>query len=419
MLNIIYYPVSAILWFWHKVFGAIPFLGPDSGLAWALAVIFLVFTLRALLFRPFVAQVRSMRKMQEFTPQIRKLQEKHKGDRQKLAAEMQKLQSEHGVNPLGGCLPMLVQIPVFIGLFQVLKQFKPGKGENYVFNRAEVTSFIDADLFGAKLSAFINMAQNELAKLETDRAHVAAVAIPLMITASIATHITARHSVERQSAAAAANPQAAIMNKLTMYIFPLGVLVGGFFFPIAIIIYWLANNAWTLGQQWVVYRRIDREETEKKDAAAVARQSLAPRPGQKPATKPKRPAANETSGTGATPVTGATSGASAVSGAGATPGAGAVPAANEAADAGTGPGASGGPSRSGGTGRPAAGGTGTDGRRDAAGPPGKAGAATPGDVSRETSPGAAPDRRQSENGSRPPQRKQPQRESPRKNRKRR
>jgi YidC/Oxa1 family membrane protein insertase len=285
VLNFIYYPVSAILWFWHKVFGFIPFLGPSNGITWALSVMFLVFTLRALLFKPFVAQVRSMRKMQEFAPQIKKLQEKYKGDRQKLAAEMQKLQSEHGVNPLGGCLPVLVQIPVFIGLFQVLKEFKPGKNENYIFNKAEVASFIDADLFGAKLSAYIRMPADLLEKLGTDRPHVIAVAVPLMILASIATHYTARHSVERQSAAAAANPQAAIMNKLTMWVFPLGVLVGGFFFPIAILMYWLANNAWTLGQQYVVYRKIDREETEKKELAVAQRQSLAPRPGQKPVQK--------------------------------------------------------------------------------------------------------------------------------------
>jgi YidC/Oxa1 family membrane protein insertase len=290
VLNFIYYPVSAILWFWHKVFGFIPFLGPAHGVTWALAVVFLVFTLRALLFKPFVSQVRSMRKMQEFAPQIKKLQEKHKGDRQKLAAEMQKLQAEHGVNPLGGCLPILVQIPVFIGLFQVLREFKPGKTENYVFDQAGVDSFIQADLFGAKLSAYITLAQDQLAALGTTRPAVIAVAVPLMILASIATHWTARHSVERQSAAAAANPQAAIMNKLALWVFPLGVLVGGFFFPIAILIYWLSNNVWTLGQQWVVYRKIDREEAEKKELATAQRKSLAPRPGQKPVQqKPAQP----------------------------------------------------------------------------------------------------------------------------------
>ena len=302
MLDFIYYPVSAILWFWHKVFGAIPFLGPTHGLTWALAVVFLVFTLRALLFKPFVSQVRSMRKMQEFAPQIRKLQEKHKGDRQRLAQEMQKLQSEHGVNPLGGCLPILIQIPVFIGLFHVLREFKPNKTSNYVFAQSEVGSFLQADRFGTKLPAYITLAQDQLAALDTTRMATAMVAIPLMITAAIATHITARHSVERQSAAAAANPQAAIMNKLTLYIFPIGVLAGGPFFPIAILIYWLSNNLWTLGQQWVVYRKIDQEETEKQEQATAQRQALAPKPGQKPSPgqkpnpKAKRPAASNGSG---------------------------------------------------------------------------------------------------------------------------
>ena len=64
MLDFIYYPVAAILWFWHKVFGAIPFLGPANGIAWALSVVFLVFTLRLLLYKPFVKQVRTTRQMQ-------------------------------------------------------------------------------------------------------------------------------------------------------------------------------------------------------------------------------------------------------------------------------------------------------------------------------------------------------------------
>ena len=94
VLNFIYYPVSAILWFWHKVFGAIPFLGPDSGIAWALSVVFLVFTLRLVLYKPFVKQVRTTRQMQELQPQIKALQKKYAGDRQRQAMELQKLQKE-------------------------------------------------------------------------------------------------------------------------------------------------------------------------------------------------------------------------------------------------------------------------------------------------------------------------------------
>jgi YidC/Oxa1 family membrane protein insertase len=267
VLDFIYYPVSAILWFWHKVFGSL--LDPSSGFAWALAVVFLVFTLRALLFKPFVHQVRSMKQMQEFAPQIRELQAKYGDDRQKLAAEMQKLQVEQGFNPLSGCLPMLVQIPVFIGLFQVLNGFKPGAPSNYIFNADDVASFVAADLFGAKLSNTISQAPEVLATFGTDRLDMMLVGVPLMIAAAIATHFTARHSVQRQTADAAANPQTAIMNRMTLWIFPTFAIIGGPFLPLAILIYWLANNFWTLGQQRVVYRRIDREEAALAGAPAV------------------------------------------------------------------------------------------------------------------------------------------------------
>ncbi|NMO90265.1 membrane protein insertase YidC [Actinomycetospora sp. TBRC 11914] len=287
MLNFIYYPVSAILWFWHKVFGFA--LGADNGFAWALSVIFLVFTLRALLFKPFVSQVRSMRKMQEFQPQIKKLQEKYKNDKQKLAEEMQKLQKEHGVNPLGGCLPVLVQLPVFIGLFHVLRGFQPNYPYNYVFDRADVVSFNNASILGVKLSQAIFGGAQELGHFSLDfssfNPSVVPVALPLMIIASVATHFTARISAQHQSPASAANPQAAIMQKLTMWLFPLGVLVFGAFFPIAILLYWLSNNSWTLTQQWYVYGRIAREEETRRAQAAEQRDHLAPKPGQ----KPKRP----------------------------------------------------------------------------------------------------------------------------------
>ncbi|OLT03457.1 hypothetical protein BJF90_25415 [Pseudonocardia sp. CNS-004] len=224
MLNFIYYPVSFILWVWHEVFGFL--LGPDNGIAWALSVMFLVFTLRAILYKPFVHQVRSMRRMQEFQPEIAKLRKKYANDKQKQAEEMQRLQKEHGVNPLGGCLPVLVQVPVFIGLFHVLREFGPTNGdgsprtENYFFGQEEVHSFNRSDLFGAKLGSWVTQGEAALNAAGTSMFSMLVVMIPLMIAAGIFTHITARHSVARQTAAQAENPQTAIMNRLMLYIFP-------------------------------------------------------------------------------------------------------------------------------------------------------------------------------------------------------
>ena len=85
-LDFIYYPVSFILWCWHWVFGLV--LGDSTtgnAISWTLSIVFLVFTLRLILLRPAVQQVRAMRKMQKFQPEIKKLQKKYAGDKQRLA----------------------------------------------------------------------------------------------------------------------------------------------------------------------------------------------------------------------------------------------------------------------------------------------------------------------------------------------
>jgi YidC/Oxa1 family membrane protein insertase len=289
VLDFIYYPVSFILWCWHWVFGHV--FGEASGIAWALGIVFLVWTLRAIMFKPFVKQVRSMRTMQEFAPEMKKIQKKYANDRQRQAQEMQKLQREHGFSPLGGCLPMLLQIPVFIGLFHVLRSFGNSPNENYFFDADGVSSYLQANLFGAGLSNFITQPVELLERYGAgDRTAVIIVSIPLMILASALTHLTARHSVDRQNPETAGTPQTAIMNKLTLYIFPLGVLAFGFFFPIGLLIYWLSNNFWTLMQQRLVYKKIDREEEEKKSTALEKRGNLAPKPGAKPDQARKRTA---------------------------------------------------------------------------------------------------------------------------------
>jgi YidC/Oxa1 family membrane protein insertase len=88
--------------------------------------------------------------------------------------------------------------------------------------------------------------------------------------------------VARQTAAQGENPQTAIMNKLMLYVFPIGVVVGAPFLPLAVLLYWVANNLWTLGQQYVVYKSIDVEESAKREQTAAVQKARAPKPGQKP-----------------------------------------------------------------------------------------------------------------------------------------
>jgi YidC/Oxa1 family membrane protein insertase len=283
VFDFIYYIVSFILWCWHQVFGFI--LGPSNFIGWALSIILLVFTLRLVLLKPAVHQIRSMRKMQKFAPEMKKIQKKYANDRQRQAQEMQKLQREHGVNPLGGCLPMVLQIPVFLGLNHVLRSFRPGTSEVYFFKAGDVHSYLDAKLFDAHLGDAV-LGVGSLGGSPGWHWGVAPVAIPLMIAAAIATHFTARLSVQRQAALGTpATGQTAMMNKLTLYIFPLGVLIFGGGFPVGLLLYWLSNNGWTLAQQHFVFKRMDREDEVQKEQAVQTRQALAPKPGQKPVVK--------------------------------------------------------------------------------------------------------------------------------------
>ncbi|WP_232000730.1 membrane protein insertase YidC [Mycobacterium kyorinense] len=287
------------MWVWYKAFAAV--LGPSNFFAWALSVMFLVFTLRAILYKPFVRQIRTTRQMQELQPQIKALQKKYGKDRQRMAVEMQKLQREHGFNPILGCLPMLAQLPVFLGLYHVLRSFNRTTGGfgqphlsvaenratgNYVFTPADVAHFLDANLFGAPIGAFMTQRTGLDAFTEFSRPAVIAVGLPVMILAGVATYFNSRASVARQSPEAAANPQTAMMNKLALYVFPLGVVVGGPFLPLAIILYWFSNNIWTFGQQHYVFGMIEKEDEAKKREALERRAANAPAPG----AKPRRPA---------------------------------------------------------------------------------------------------------------------------------
>ena len=317
MLDFIYYPISAVLWFWHKVFGFV--LSPDSGLSWALSIIFLVVTIRGLLVRPTIKQLRSSRRMQEMQPRMQEIRKKYANDQQTQALEMRKLQKEMGVNPLASCLPMLVQIPIFIGLFHVLRSFNRtasgfGMGSssmtieqtrntpNYIFGVDEVQSFLDARLFGTPLSAFISMDESAFPAFSADgsvdfaRWNIIIIVLPLMLIASVVMHFNARMSMDRQKKRQAAQPkkktgsaqedmmqnQMMMMQKLMLWVMPVMMFAGGFLWQVGLAIYMASNTTWMFVQQHLVFRKMDREEEEEKEAKAAAKRTSAPKPGKKP-----------------------------------------------------------------------------------------------------------------------------------------
>ena len=314
MLNFVYWPISAVLWFWHKLFSFV--LDPGSGLSWVLAIVFLTFTVRILLFKPTINQMRSSRRMQEMQPRMAEIRSKYKNDQQKQMEEMRKLQKEMGVNPLAGCLPLLVQMPVFLGLFHVLRSFNrtgTGTGQlgmsveenrntaNYIFSPADVQSFLDARLFGAPLSSYIAMKQDMYSAFQPvdfDRTTIAIVCVPLILITALATHFNAKMAINRQAARQASGKanapqsdamanQMQMMNKLMVWFMPATLLFTGVLWHIGLLFYMGANNIWTFFQQRYIFAKMDAEEEAELAAKQALQRASAPKPGQRP-NNPKK-----------------------------------------------------------------------------------------------------------------------------------
>ena len=104
--------VASILTFFHKVLSLV--FDADSGWAWALSIVCLVVLIRILLIPLFVKQIKSQRNMQLIQPQVKEIQRKFAGDRERTSQELMKLYKETGTNPLSSCLPILAQAPILL-----------------------------------------------------------------------------------------------------------------------------------------------------------------------------------------------------------------------------------------------------------------------------------------------------------------
>ncbi|MEU4688913.1 membrane protein insertase YidC [Actinoplanes sp. NPDC023714] len=257
-LDWMYSAISWILLRWHGLWEA---AGVPDGLVlgtnwtWVLAIVFLVVTLRAILFPVFVKQIKSQRAMQALAPKMRELQEKHKADPQKLQAEMIELYRTEKANPLMGCLPMLVQIPVFLGLFHVLNRLSPDNQgtTRYGWTTAQFTEATHASLFDAPIAATFGSPASELAAFGASGGTVKVVAGVLVLVMMLTTYLTSRQMILKTGWAE--DPQQKMIQRLMLYGIPFSLLISGALFPIGVVVYWVTNNLVTLGQQQWVLRR--------------------------------------------------------------------------------------------------------------------------------------------------------------------
>jgi len=291
VLDFLYTAVSWVLLRWHGLLTALGMRG-TSGLTWSLAIVLLVITARVLLFRFFIKQVQYQRHMQELQPQIQKLREKYKNDRRQLQAEMMKLQQEQGFNPLAGCLPMLLQFPIFISLYHVLRHLAnsahlpPGDPRLtlYGFTQAETYSAAHAKLFGAPLASSFHDSAAKIMSLGGSVTATRVVTIILVIVSAAATYVTQRQAMK--NAPAAAEGTAALIQRSMLYLIPFFVLTSGFIFPLGVLIYWFTSNLWTMAQQFYIYRYHPHTPKAAATTAAAATNpgsaALKPAPGAKP-----------------------------------------------------------------------------------------------------------------------------------------
>ncbi|HVF52196.1 MAG TPA: YidC/Oxa1 family membrane protein insertase [Actinomycetota bacterium] len=255
---------------------------------YGLAIILLTITVRLLLLPLSIKQTRSMREMQVIQPQIKALQAKYKGDRQKLNEATMALYKEHGVNPFGGCLPMLLQIPVMIGLFQVLQKpleylgFMPKEGMEGV---VRPTDFVPEDVQSSVMQSIQNSALaddlthralevNQFLGIRLDCKASAALsgadpslvgeacgsglisALPYLILVLLVGATT--YYQQKQMQASNPNPQGPQAAQMAMFakIMPVMFMVFSFNFPAGLVVYFLTTNVWTIGQQYLILHRL-------------------------------------------------------------------------------------------------------------------------------------------------------------------
>lgn len=124
ILDPLYWIVSGVMVVIHKTLS--PIFGASSGVTWSLSIVGLVILIRTLLIPLFVKQIKSQRALTALSPEMKKIQQKYKDDRQKQSEELMKLYKEHKTNPMASCFPILAQAPIFFALFTVLN----GIGKN-------------------------------------------------------------------------------------------------------------------------------------------------------------------------------------------------------------------------------------------------------------------------------------------------
>ena len=196
----------------------IVFFHDDVGFGWGASIVALTFVTRLVILPLSVSQIRSMRALQAYAPQIKAIQERYKDDKQRQQREMIAFYQENKINPFASCIPLLLQLPVFLALYQLLN------GEAF-----------KADMLDQPPVSFLFI----------DNLTVEATGLELVVLLAL--------FISTQMGASAVMASRADRNqRIIMFVLPIVFAPFVAFFPAGLAVYWISTNVWTLGQQTVV-----------------------------------------------------------------------------------------------------------------------------------------------------------------------
>lgn len=232
--TIIYQPIfNLFVWFYNLV--------GDVGIA--ILLITIIFQL--VLYPLNSKSIKAQKALSDMQPKLDKLKKEFKDDQQKLAQETMKLYKEHKINPFGSCLPLLLQIPIFLALFYVFK------------NAFEQTSF---DL----LYPFVSN-PGSIDPVSLGIFNLAGRSAVLAILAGVAQFVqtkmlTAKRPPANAGEGAKDESMAAMMNKQMLYMMPVLTIIIGFQFPAGVVLYWFFRTILAAGQQWILFRKKKKDD---------------------------------------------------------------------------------------------------------------------------------------------------------------
>jgi YidC/Oxa1 family membrane protein insertase len=229
------------------------------GGSWGLAIIGLTVVIRLVLFPLFVRQMKAMTELQRLAPQLKALQEKYKDDKQRQQQEIMNFYREHKVNPFASCLPLLLQLPVFISLFYMLrtdlKKHICGTSLVERYNALHHTAVSSVAELSRLHASYISSTSCQSVAPHSGRFlflpditnKATGVALVVLIVVYIASQLA---STLMMSASADPN------QRRIMLVLPLVFVLILYKYPAGLLLYWITTNLWTIGQGWFIRRNV-------------------------------------------------------------------------------------------------------------------------------------------------------------------